>query len=163
MAARPSRMHRHLYTGTMWNGLSVYLSSTLSFSISLSPSSSFFSSAISRSLVLQMHPLPPGLTTLTRLSSALPTLLPLSLSPSRPLFWPFSLARSLAAVPPRIYTLFSAGNCLSLGAARGSTYGRSRAMSGRGEHGASRAVQGSAGHDSEYGGLETGCAPGKRV
>lgn len=72
---------------------------------------------------------------------AFPTLLPLSLS----LFFFFALFTrpfSLAAVPPRIYTLFSAGNCLSLGAARGSTYERSRYW------GVGNATPG---HDSESG------------
>jgi len=106
-----------IYIRARWNGLSLSLSLSLISSLAL-PFSKFTLSQLA----------------LTRLSSALPTLLPLSLSP---FLSPFhllahSLACSLAAVPPRIYTLFSAGNCLSLGAARGSTYERSREGDERG-------------------------------
>lgn len=127
-----------IYIRARWNGL-------------------FLSLSFSRSLILEIHPLPTrrSYATLVRASNA-------SSSISLPFFlalFTCSLARSparslsLAAVPPRIYTLFSASNCLSLGAARGSTYERSRDGGRR---------QGSAGHDSESG-VETGCAREARL
>jgi len=118
----------YFYSGAFYrNGRSaeppsIYRHDGLFFSLSLFLSLSLPLSSSSRSLILQIHPRPTHCTYAT-LVRALPMLLPLSLFP---FFWPFLLVRSLAAVPPRIYTLFSAGNCLSLGTARGSTYERSR-------------------------------------
>lgn len=104
-----------IYIRARWNGLSLFLSS-------LSPLS------FSRSLILEIHPLPTrrSYATLVRASNASFSISLLFFLALFTCSLAHSLACSLAAVPPRIYTLFSASNCLSLGAARGSTYERSR-------------------------------------